>query len=595
MAPEVSVILPTYNRLTYLERALRSILQQIDVRYEIIIVDDGSTDGTAAWVTANFPEVNLVQLERNQGAAAARNCGIKQARGTYIAFLDSDDVWLPEYLAAQVQALKTQPQALLTYCNYIRITLGQDSGVEIKAEPIHDNLTVAMLIGNFIHVMSQVVVPIATFQKFGLLDESLKVCHDREFYLRLLRHGDIVHLPRPLLQKYWLPDSLVTQAQCQGWLEDGLRLLEIFYRKPENALYQPLRSQAEQLFRARVKSSQQYFAKIFAAPEAELLTVKSSASQPLGAAVYAHIADLWLVTCYFNPGRYRTKFENYQRFKERIQQAGLNCITIECAFGQADFELAAAPDVLQVRGQDVMWQKERLLNLAIAQLPCSAKKVVWMDCDILFTNPQWAVETARLLDDFPIVQPFTRSVRLPPGHLSYTGAAEMVEDGLAAVTSHSLGWLTQGDFIRHGHPGYAWAARRSLLAKHGLYDAMIVGSADHMMAHAMYGDLGGPCLHRHLGDDRARLAHFRQWGEAFYQDVQGRVGVVAGDVLHLWHGEVKHRQYRPRHLALAQFQFDPHCDIRLGLSGLWEWASHKPELHEWVVNYFAQRQEDGGG
>ena len=604
MHPEASVILATYNRLTYLKRALRSVLQQTYVQYEIIIVDDGSTDGTAAWVKTNFPDVNLIQLERNLGAAAARNRGIKEARGTYIAFLDSDDVWLPEYLFSQVQALKARPQALLTYCNYVHITPKQPccgdpvlkDGVEIKPEPTHDNLTIAMLMGNFIHVMSQVVVSAMAFQRFGLLDERLKVCHDREFYLRLLRYGDIIHVQRTLLKKYWLPDSLVTQSECCVWLEDGLLLLEIFYSRPENHRYQHLRPQAEQRFRARVNGSQHYFSKAFAANLPKLSKASSSDRQNhqiCAAEVYEHTKELWLITCYFNPSHYRTKFENYQRFKERIQQAGLPLLTIECAFGQDEFDLEASPDVLQVRAQDVMWQKERLLNLAIRQLPSSAKKVAWMDCDILFANPKWAVETARLLDEFPIVQPFTQSFRLPQDQLRYSGAAEMVRGGIAAITHRSPVWLTQGDFARHGHPGYAWAAQRSLLEKHGLYDAMIIGSADHMMAHAMYGDFASPCLNANLGNRSARLDHFQRWGEALHQDVQGRVGYVAGNLLHLWHGDVKNRQYSPRHHKLAQFQFDPHSDIQLSSSGLWEWASPKPELHEWVVNYFSQRQEDG--
>jgi len=122
--------------------------------------------------------------------------------------------------------------------------------------------------------------------------------------------------------------------------------------------------------------------------------------------LYRPVDDLWIVTSYFNPAGYRTRRANYDVFAERIIESGLKLFVIECALGGAPFELAAAPHVMQVRARAALWHKERLLNLAFARLPRECAKLAWLDADIVFDNPNWAVETSRLLDRHAFVQPF---------------------------------------------------------------------------------------------------------------------------------------------------------------------------------------------
>ena len=106
--PRVSVVIPTYNRAGTVGRAIASALAQTDQDREIIVVDDGSTDATAAVVARLGDAVRYVRQE-NRGVAAARNRGIREARGAYVAFLDSDDEWLPEKLDRQVTVLEREP------------------------------------------------------------------------------------------------------------------------------------------------------------------------------------------------------------------------------------------------------------------------------------------------------------------------------------------------------------------------------------------------------------------------------------------------------------------------------------------------------
>jgi hypothetical protein len=307
---------------------------------------------------------------------------------------------------------------------------------------------------------------------------------------------------------------------------------------------------------------------------------------------YTATADLWVVTAWFNPAGFRSRRRNHDLFRERIEAAGIPLVTVECALGDRPFELPAGAGVRRVRGRDVLWQKERLLNVAIEGLPDTCRKVAWLDADVLFENPDWAALAAARLDEFPVVQLFDRAVRLPRGAITDDGSGD-TWSGFAAVYARQPQRLLSGDFAGHGHTGFAWAARREVLAGRGLYDACIAGSGDHMMAHAFCGDWTSACVDRIIGVANRHRSYFLDWCKAVYPRVRARVGFVPGAVLHLWHGEVGDRRYVDRNRELAGFGFDPAADVRVGADGCWEWASRKPGLHRWAAEYFGRRLEDG--
>jgi hypothetical protein len=301
---------------------------------------------------------------------------------------------------------------------------------------------------------------------------------------------------------------------------------------------------------------------------------------------------LWAVTSYYNPARYQTKLQNFQIFAAALSASGVPLLTVECAFGDDPFTLSGHVAVVQVRARDVMWQKERLLNVAIAQLPPSCSQIAWLDADILFENADWARETSALLATRPVVQPFETVVRLPRGHELYQGEGESWE-GFAAAIARDPDSVLGGDFTRHGHTGFVWAARREILERHGLYDACISGSGDHMIAHGFAGDWESPCLDRILGNNSAHRAHFAAWAKRVYPDVRARVGYVPGRILHLWHGDHVNRRYVLRNQELSAFQFDPERDIKIGRDGAWEWSSDRSDLRQWAIDYYRGRKEDG--
>lgn len=122
-APSVSIIMPCYNAAIYLPQSLGSVLSQTFTDWELIAVDDGSSDGTLAWLQTHTDPRLRIYSQANQGVSAARNAGLGLACGRYVAFLDADDTWVPTFLENLLVALKARPDAVLTYCGWQNVRL----------------------------------------------------------------------------------------------------------------------------------------------------------------------------------------------------------------------------------------------------------------------------------------------------------------------------------------------------------------------------------------------------------------------------------------------------------------------------------------
>ena len=179
--PHVSVIVPVYNGEQFLAEAIASVLEQAHVPLEIIVVDDGSTDGTAR-VAAGFGQTVTYLHQANQGPAAARNRGLALAQGELLAFLDADDRWPPDKLARQVAALQASPDWLLVVGHIQFLRLAADGAPGEERYEVEPERSAAMLVGCM-------VASRAAFDLIGGFDPALRMSEDTDWFVRAREHG----------------------------------------------------------------------------------------------------------------------------------------------------------------------------------------------------------------------------------------------------------------------------------------------------------------------------------------------------------------------------------------------------------------------
>jgi hypothetical protein len=314
-------------------------------------------------------------------------------------------------------------------------------------------------------------------------------------------------------------------------------------------------------------------------------------------AVHRQAANLWGITSYFNPTRYRRRLINYRTFRERLS---VPLVTVELAYG-GDCELNEndAEILIQLHGHHVMWQKERLLNVALRALPNHCTHVISVDCDVIFEAIDWPEQLRRSLEHSVILQPFSHVHSLPRDCLPEEYRAEAAEchesicfaiaTGVPPVIC--IGEMISPDGIYTYARGFTWAAQRQLLDRHGFYDACIIGNGDRAMAGAVYGCYNEVMQFQCM--NKWQRARYLEWAMPFHESVSGRTGCMNGNVYHLWHGEMRDRHYRERHKILPRFEFDPFQDIAIDDDGCWRWNTDKPQMHTLVNDYFLSRNEDG--
>jgi glycosyltransferase involved in cell wall biosynthesis len=197
-SPLVSVVIPVFNRAALISRALDSVANQTFDDYEIIVVDDGSTDGTVDSIQSwGADRLRLIASPLNRGAAAARNIGVSAALGHWIAFLDSDDYWQPEKLARQLSALDgASAQFMACATGYHLWDGGRKTTVQFQMSPAQFRTEIRF--GCSISPGSTLLVARQAFQAVGGFDESLRRLEDWDWLLRFVDHGDIIFVPEPL-------------------------------------------------------------------------------------------------------------------------------------------------------------------------------------------------------------------------------------------------------------------------------------------------------------------------------------------------------------------------------------------------------------
>ncbi|MEW6673640.1 MAG: glycosyltransferase [Thermodesulfobacteriota bacterium] len=195
----VSIVIPTYNRGWMLKEAVDSVINQDYSDFEVIVVDDGSTDDTLEILRSYGDRLTLIR-QQNRGVSAARNAGIAAATGIYIAFLDSDDLWLPQKLSRQIQFFTLHPDALICQTEEIWMRNGRRVNPRLR----HKKLS-GMIFEPSLHLClvspSAVMIRQSLFKEVGLFDESLPACEDYDLWLRVSCRYPVYLIDTPLIVK----------------------------------------------------------------------------------------------------------------------------------------------------------------------------------------------------------------------------------------------------------------------------------------------------------------------------------------------------------------------------------------------------------
>jgi glycosyltransferase involved in cell wall biosynthesis len=230
--PIVSVVIPTYNRAALLGRSIRSVLGQCYRDFELIVIDDGSTDETPLVVTSfGDQRIRYLPLPRNTGAGAARNAGIRAARGTFLAFQDSDDEWLPSKLSKQMSAFESGSARLGMVYSDMQMIL-KDGTADYFAAPSVLSESLINPATRFYQVhnlgIQSAVIKRQYLDEAGHFNEELPAFEDLEMFIRLSRRCDFRHLREPLV-KYYATQG-ISQDLYARWLSRK-SMLKLYYRE----------------------------------------------------------------------------------------------------------------------------------------------------------------------------------------------------------------------------------------------------------------------------------------------------------------------------------------------------------------------------
>ncbi|RMG91174.1 MAG: glycosyltransferase [Candidatus Dadabacteria bacterium] len=199
--PNVSVVIPTHDRLGLVDEAVASVLEQTFPDLELVVVDDGSTDGTAEHLAARFSDPRLrIVVQENRGASAARNRGAAETSGEWLAFLDSDDRWLPRKLERQLEALAAHPDHPAAYTEEIWYRNGRWANPR-KIHAKYSGWIFERCLPLCIISPSSILMRREVFEALGGFDESLPACEDYDLWLRLAARHPVLLVPERLIVK----------------------------------------------------------------------------------------------------------------------------------------------------------------------------------------------------------------------------------------------------------------------------------------------------------------------------------------------------------------------------------------------------------
>jgi hypothetical protein len=297
---------------------------------------------------------------------------------------------------------------------------------------------------------------------------------------------------------------------------------------------------------------------------------------------------LAVIVPFFNVHTNPMLIENYENFRREISE---DVFVVEAAFCSTPYQIEESKDFLRIRGDELnfMWQKERLLNLALKKLPPEYTDVAWIDADVLFDNKNWVRDLKDGLNKYCFLQLFETAQ-----WLDKVGHPEVVFNTIVKQCENLF--ADAGEAQANGyHPGFAWAARREILDKTGWFDQHICGNGDSFIYYAISGHLFSP----NYLQMKNRLIGFNYCFLKFRDKIKkanaaSSLSFIPGNVRHMYHGDFKDRDYAGRQKHMMDVEFDPIEDLVLDNNGLYRWAQNEKtvKLSQNILEYFKQRNKD---
>jgi len=245
-------------------------------------------------------------------------------------------------------------------------------------------------------------------------------------------------------------------------------------------------------------------------------------------------------------------------------------------------------NLLQITDDDeILWQKEALLNIGVQHLPEDCDKVCWVDCDVMFQQDDWVEQTSELLHSYMVVQPYSYGYRMPPGLTdipAHTGDCDEIKGFIKEYVDRIY-----GQDAEYGHPGYACAFRKDVLLRiGGLLDTCVIGSGDMLIAKMVIEEQLN--AKQEYSGTHSRM--YYSWAEECQRYIRHSFAHVEGEVFHLYHGSRDARQHGTRLLKFRELDFDPTRDLTKKANGLYKLSKDGQAFKQWVKEFFVNREED---
>lgn len=279
---------------------------------------------------------------------------------------------------------------------------------------------------------------------------------------------------------------------------------------------------------------------------------------------------LKFICSYFNFGNSKRIKTNYKKFRKYFPYP---ITTIEVALPKQKFFI---DDSIKIRAnyENIFWQKERCLNIAIESLPEDTEYISWVDTDLRFYNDSLLEETYKALENYPVVQLFEECFEIP----NINRYNNNISIGNKIVN--------QLNDITYPHIGYAWAFHKNVLIENKLYDIDPVGNSDVLQLMTWLGTWN----HASIIDLNPNYRQqFLLWAWDSYEKVESNIGYVSGKVEHFYHGRIEHRHYTSRNNILTANNFSPNKDLEIDINQLYKIKN--VQLVEDIKEYLSQRSK----